>query len=50
MAKPKVYKRLPTSYLQSETRPVEALTSAEKQKVESILSDFFTHFETKHSS
>ena len=50
MAKPNVYKRLSTEIIQSNPRPVEDLTSAEKQKVESILTDFFTYFEAKHSS
>ena len=51
MVKPKVYKGLPTSYLQVKQDQLKSNKCVEKQKVENILSDFFTHFgKTKHSS
>ena len=50
MSNPKVYKRINPSLLRnSESKPALELSKDEKQKVESILSNFFTFFQSKHS-
>ena len=50
MSNPKVYKRInPTVLRRSQSKPVLELSADEKQKVESILNNFFTFFQSKHS-